>query len=232
MQELSIWDIPQEERPRERLRLYGAQTLSSADLLAIILRTGTKKYPILHMTHELIRRTGGLSGFNDISMNELIAVPGIGPDKAVQILAAIELGKRIFVKTTTEVKGKKTLNFSEPRHCVNYLKTSMKQLKQEHFVVLFLNIKNNLIAKETLFIGTAELAVVHPREIFSRALKHMATSIICVHNHPSGDPTPSNADILITKQLAEVGELMEIPLIDHIIIAGDDYSSLHALGHL
>ena len=230
MQEILIKDLPTEERPRERFLEYGAKSLSNAELLAIILRTGSRHKSALTLSQMILKKTLGLQNFNDISVNELVTVPGIGISKAVQILASIELGKRVMQSTLTNRSENQIV--SNPSDSFKLLGIYMKHLKQENFVVLFLDVKQKLICKETIFIGSLDMTVVHPREIFRRAIKHLATAIVCVHNHPSGDLTPSPADLMFTKQLAEAGEMMNIPLLDHIIIAGDYYISLKALGHM
>jgi DNA repair protein RadC len=230
MPEILIKDLPTEERPRERLLEYGSESLSNAELLAIILRTGSREQSVLTLSKMILQKADGLQNLNDISVNELVEIPGIGNSKAVQILASIELGRRVVKSSLTNTKGNPVL--ANPEDCFRLLGISMKHLKQENFIVLFLDVRQKLICKETVFIGSLDMAIVHPREIFRRAIKHLATSIVCVHNHPSGDLTPSPPDLLFTKQLAEAGEMMNIPLLDHIIIGGDDYVSLKALGHM
>jgi DNA repair protein RadC len=230
MQEILILDLPKEERPRERFLEYGSESLSNAELLAIILRTGSQKQSVLTLSKKVLQKTDGLQNLNDISVNELVEIPGIGNSKAIQILASVELGRRIAQSSLTDIKENPVL--TNPEDSFKLLGISMKHLKQENFVVLFLDVRQKLICKETIFIGSLDMAIVHPREIFRRAIKHLATFIICVHNHPSGDLTPSSSDLLFTKQLAEAGEMMNIPMLDHVIIGGDDYVSLKALGHM
>ena len=230
MKEVLILEMPAEERPRERLIEYGASSLSTAELLAIIIRTGAKHQSALNLAKSILKRTDGAKHLNEISINELTKIPGIGPSKAVQIMASIELGKRVshsLVLRDNEVKTVKT-----PEDCFNLLGNELKYLKQEHFVVLSLDSKSKLIAKDTVFIGSLHASLVHPREIFRAAVKRMAASIICVHNHPSGDVTASEVDILMTKYLIEASQMMDIPIDDHVIIGGDDYSSLKAYGHM
>ncbi|MCL1991224.1 MAG: DNA repair protein RadC [Defluviitaleaceae bacterium] len=230
MQEVLIKELPVEERPRERLMAYGAHALSNAELLAIVLRTGTKKQSVLNLAKSILIKTEGIKYLNETSINELIEVPGIGTSKAVQIMASIELGKR--VSQSLVAKQNKIQTVITPEDCFNLLGNEMKYLKQEHFVVLSLNVKQQLIAKDIVFIGALNMSLVHPREVFRTAVKRMADSIICVHNHPSGDVTPSLPDIMMTKQLVEASLMMDIPLLDHVIIGGNDYSSLKAYGHM
>ncbi|MCL2559455.1 MAG: DNA repair protein RadC [Turicibacter sp.] len=230
MSEILIKDLPLEERPRERLLQVGAESLSATELLAIILRTGSKEQSAVTLSQLILQKSEGLQNLNDISINELLEIPGIGPSKAVQVLASIELGIRVVKSSVTNSTESPSL--ANPEDSFKLLGTSMKHLKQENFIVLFLDVRQKLICKETIFVGTLDMAIVHPREVFRKAIKHLATFIVCVHNHPSGDLTASPQDLLFTKQLAEAGELMSIPLLDHIIIGGDDYVSLKALGHL
>ena len=230
MQEVLIKDLPLEERPRERLIEYGAGALSNTELLAIVLRTGVKKQSVLDLAKSILKQTDGLKHLNEISITELTQIPGVGPSKAVQMLACIELGKRVsqsLVLRDGEVETVRT-----PKDCFILLGNEMKYLKQEHFVVLSLDIKNRLIAKDTVFVGALNASLVHPREVFRTAVKRMAASIICVHNHPSGDIEASIEDVAMTKLLVEAGRMMGIPLDDHVIIGGDDYSSLKAYGHM
>ena len=223
-------ELPEEERPRERLAKYGAEALSNTELLAIVLRTGTKSHSALTMARALLKRTEGLKYLNDISIHELTEIAGIGISKATQLLASIELGKR--VSESLVLKENKLQTILTPEDCFHLLRTEMKYLKQEHFVVLSLDTKQKLIAKDTVFIGALNASLVHPREVFRVAVKRMADSIVCVHNHPSGNPEPSPADIMMTKQLVEASIIMEMPIWDHVIIGGNDYSSLKAYGHM
>ena len=230
MQKILIKDLPIEERPRERLIAYGASALSNAELLAILLRTGTKKQSALMLAKSILKITDGLKHLNEILINELIEIPGIGSSKAVQILASIELGKR--VSQSLLIKESKLQTVKTPKDCFNLLGNELKYLKQEHFIVLSLDVKQKLIAKDTIFIGALDASLVHPREVFRMAVKRMAASIICVHNHPSHDIEPSLPDIMITKQIMEASIMMDIPLLDHVIIGGNNYSSLKACGHM
>ena len=230
MQEILIQDLPVKDRPRERFLEYGPKSLSNLELLAIILRTGSRKQSALTLSSAILKKIGGIENLNTVSVNELMEIPGIGSSKAVQVLAGIELGKRV-VQSSLDDRSERPVLIN-PADSFKLLGLSMKHLKQEHFVVLFLDLKQKLICKETVFIGSLDATFVHPREIYGKALKYLATSILCLHNHPSGDLTPSPSDLLVTKQLAEAGEMMNIPLLDHVIIGGDDYVSLKALGHM
>jgi len=230
VKEILIKDLPLEERPRERLVKHGPSALANAELLAIILRTGAKHQSVLNLAKSILKKTEGIKHLNDISMHELTEIPGIGQSKAVQILASIELGKRVSQALTLGENNVPTV--ATPEDCFLLLGDEMKYLKQEHFVVLSLDIKQKLIAKDTVFIGALNASLVHPREVFRTALKRMASFIICIHNHPSGDITPSEQDIIITKQLVESSLIIGIPILDHVIIGRNDYSSLKAYGHM
>lgn len=230
MEEILIKQLPKEERPRERLVANGAEFLSNTELLAIILRTGTKRQSALNMARTILKKTEGLKHLNEISVHELTEFEGIGIGKAAQIMASIELGKRVshsLVLRENECQTVKT-----PEDCFALLGNEMRYLEQEHFIVLSLDIKQKLIAKDTIFIGAHNASIVHPREVFRTAVRRMADSIICVHNHPSGDVQPSLSDIMMTKHLVEASIMMDIPIKDHIIIGGNDYSSLKAYGHM
>lgn len=230
MKEVLIKDLPAEERPRERLIKYGAEVVSTAELLAIILRTGTKQQSAVNLAKMILQVTEGIKNLNDISLHQLTAIVGIGTSKAAQIMASIELGKRVTQSLATKENQAEIIK--TPRQCFDLLATQMQYLKQEHFIVLSLDIKDRLIACDTVFIGAIDSSLIHPREIYAIAVKRLATKIICVHNHPSGDPNPSEQDVLATNWIAEAGVMMRIPLHDHVIITATDYRSMRALGHL
>ncbi|MNO12642.1 hypothetical protein D3C76_22550 [compost metagenome] len=218
-------DIPNEERPRERMMKYGASVLSQAELLAIILRTGTRQESAIHMAQRMIGEIGGIRGFMDLSLEELIKMRGIGPAKAVQIKAGIELGQRLARSRQPEAQI-----IRSPRDAADILMEQLRYLQKEHFVCLFLNTKNHIIAQETLSIGSLNASIVHPREVFRAAIKCSSASIVCVHNHPSGDPTPSSEDILITNRLCKAGEIVGIDVLDHIVIGDGEFVSLKEQG--
>jgi len=226
-EQFMIRDLPMEERPRERLLNEGAFCLSNVELLAILLRTGTKKQSALYLAQAILQKTKGLKALNEITVEELMEIDGIGEGKAVQILASIELGKRIGKSNHA-----KTMFILSPEDGFSYLSAEMKHLTQEHFVVLFLDTKNYILGKKTIFIGSLNRAIVHPREVFKEAIKRSSASIICVHNHPSGDPSPSSQDIQLTHRLEEVGELIGIKVLDHLIIGNEKFVSLKEKGYL
>ncbi|PQP80049.1 hypothetical protein C0Q44_29530 [Paenibacillus sp. PCH8] len=218
-------DIPQEERPRERMMEYGAGALSHAELLAILLRTGTRQESAVHMAQRMLTQAGGIRPLMDLSLEELTAMKGIGNAKAVQLKASIELGHRIARSRLTPSTSIRT-----PHDAADILMEQMRYLQKEHFVCLFLNSKNHIIAQETLSMGSLNASIVHPREVFRAAIKCSSASIVCAHNHPSGDPTPSPEDIQITKRLIEAGTIVGIDVLDHIIIGDGTYVSLKEKG--
>ena len=222
-----IRDLPYEERPRERLLLEGAHYLSNAELLAILLRTGSKGQSALAIAQKLLRQSEGLKFLNEMTVEELMSLQGMGESKAIQILASIELGKRI--SKASHIKQDSILS---PEDCVSFLAADMKHLTQEHFIVLFLDTKNYIIGRKTIFIGSLNKAIVHPREVFKEAIKRSSASVICAHNHPSGDATPSQQDIQLTHRLYEAGELIGIRLLDHLIIGDNQFTSLKEKGYL
>ncbi|HEY8362708.1 MAG TPA: DNA repair protein RadC [Tissierellaceae bacterium] len=217
----TIKELPVTERPRERLFSHGAAALSNEELLAIIIRTGNKEDTALDLARRLLSRDErGLVALRDITLQELIETKGIGKCKAAQIMAAIEIGKRIsYYDALSKVK------ISNPSTIANLFMDEMRYLQKEHFRILLLDTKNQIIATEEISIGTLNASIVHPRDVFRAAIKRNANSIILLHNHPSGDPTPSNEDINITRRLLEAGNLMGIKVLDHIIIGDNKYVS-------
>ncbi|MBM7644722.1 DNA repair protein RadC [Scopulibacillus daqui] len=222
---LMIRDVPKEERPRERLIKEGVHVLSNQELLAIILRTGTKDESVLQLSHRLLHQFEGLSLLKEASIEELENVKGIGKTKAVQLIAAMELGRRV-----SQLKNEERYVIRSPEDGAKYVMDEMRFLSQEHFVCLYLNTKNQVLYRKTIFIGSLNASIVHPREVFKEALRRSAASIICFHNHPSGDPTPSREDIEITKRLVECGMLLGIDVLDHIIIGDQIFISLKEKG--
>ncbi|MEW4284237.1 RadC family protein [Priestia koreensis] len=222
-----IKDFPQDERPRERLMLYGAKSLSNHELLGILLRTGTKEESVLQLSNRILQHFDGLKLLQDASIEEITHIKGIGTAKAVHIMAAIELGRRIG-----QLRSEDRYVIRSPEDGANYLMEELRILSQEHFVCLYLNTKNQVLHKQTIFIGSLNSSIVHPREVFKEAFRRSAASIICVHNHPSGDPTPSREDIEVTKRLKECGRIIGIDLLDHLIIGDRKYISLKEKGYV
>ncbi|KMY54903.1 hypothetical protein AC623_13960 [Bacillus sp. FJAT-27231] len=222
-----IRDVPVEDRPRERLIANGAASLSNHELLAIILRTGTKAESVLQIANRLLQTFEGLRLLKEASLEEITSIKGIGEAKAVQIMSALELGRRI-----SQLKFEDRYVIRSPEDGANYVMEEMRFLTQEHFVCLYLNTKNQVLHKQTLFIGSLNASIVHPREVFKEAFRRSAASIICIHNHPSGDPGPSREDIDVTKRLAECGKILGIELLDHLIIGEKKFVSLKEKGYL
>ncbi|WP_283249429.1 DNA repair protein RadC [Bacillus sp. FJAT-49736] len=227
MEKLMIRDFPLDERPRERLIQNGAASLSNQELLAILLRTGTKQESVIQMANRLLKKFEGLNLLKEASLEEIINIKGIGLAKAVQILAALELGRRI-----ANLSYDDRYVIRSPEDGANFVMNDMRFLSQEHFVCLYLNTKNQVLHKQTIFIGSLNASIVHPREVFKEAFRRSAASIICIHNHPSGDPAPSREDIEVTKRLVECGKIIGIDILDHLIIGDKKYVSLKEKGYL
>lgn len=223
--QLMIRDVPEEERPRERLVQLGAEHCSNTELIAILLRTGTSSESVMTLAHRVLSKTGGIRGLTDTTLKELMEIRGIGKAKAVQILAGIELGRRISRAIPEE-----RMTIRSPRDAAEMVMDEMRYLTQEHFVCLFLNTKNQVIDKECIFVGSLDTSVVHPREVFREAIRRSSAGVICIHNHPSGDPHPSREDVDITYRLYEAGEIVGVELMDHIIVGDGCYFSLKEKG--
>lgn len=226
-EKMLIRDYPKEERPRERFVQDGPQSLSNQELLALLLRTGSKEESVLQLSNRLIKSFEGLRLLKEASVEEMTEIKGIGEAKAIQILAAVELGRRIH-----KLNDQDRYVIRSPEDGANYCMEEMRFLTQEHFVCLYLNTKNQVLHKRTIFIGSLNASIVHPREVFKEAFRRSAASIICLHNHPSGDPSPSREDIEVTKRLVECGKIMGIEVLDHIIIGEHKYVSLKEKGYL
>lgn len=208
------------------LRL-GQAYLSNAELIALLLRTGTPGVAVTHLAEHLLSQTGGLKGLATMSLSQLTQIKGIGPAKAVQLVAGLELGRRV-TRTLPEEK----IKIQSPNDVVDFVMDEMRYLSQEHFVCIFLDTKHCVIEKKCIFIGSLDAAVVHPREVFRAAISVSASAFICVHNHPSGDPSPSREDIEVTEMLYQASLTVGIDLLDHIIIGDSTFTSLKERGFL
>ena len=220
-----IRDLPKVDRPRERLQRKGPGALSNSELLAIMLGSGVPGKNVLEVAEHLLRKFGS-KGLFETTFDELCQVPGIGEVKAMQLIAAFELSKRVLLgqqENTTIV---------ETPEDVYKLSKRIHRLKKEHFLAYLLDARNMLIAEETISVGTLTMAVVHPREVFEPAIRHSAAGIVLVHNHPSGDPTPGDEDRRLTERLVQAGKLMGIEILDHVIVTRNGYTSLKELGWL
>lgn len=220
-------DVPREERPRERLRRHGAERLANKELLAILLRTGKQRESALTLAEKLLARFGSLANIASASFEELVAVNGIGPAKAADILAAFELAKRL-AESRMEFQGV----VNSPADAAQLVLRELSLADKEHFMIIMLNTKNRVIAKKTVSIGHLQASLVHPREMFKEAIKRSSAALILVHNHPSGDLTPSREDITTTERLREAGAVLGIDVLDHIIVGDNRYFSFREHGLL
>jgi len=222
-----IADMPETERPRERLSRLGASSLSTAELIAIVMGTGRPGVSALALAERVLVQTGGLRELLDVDAAELKQVSGVGTAKALTILAAIELGRRL-VASGVELPAK----ISSPEDAAAYLMERLRFLSKEHFVTLHLDTKHQVVGEEVVSIGSLNASIAHPREIFRTALKRNAAAILCAHNHPSGDPAPSEEDILVTQRLIKAGQILGIEVLDHIVFGDKRYISLRERGYI
>ena len=227
MNNILVKDIPILDRPRERLLKYGVINLSNEELLSIVLKNGTKNESVMSLSYNILKSINNITNLKDISINKLTKINGIGEVKAITLIAAIELGRRVY----QEQNNIKVL-LNDSKLIYNLLHDELYDKKQEYFIVLYLDNKKYLIEKKILFIGTINYSTVHPREVFKYAYLYSSSSIIIVHNHPSGDVLPSKNDINLTKTLIEIGKINNIPIIDHIIIGNNNYYSFYLEGML
>lgn len=223
---IKVIDIPKEERPIEKLLINGPEILSNAELLAVILRTGTRGENVISLSTRILSEFDGLNGLLDIGISEITSIKGIKNIKASQILAIGELFRR-FNSLNLIREGN---SISSPRDIAKLLINEMMSLKQEILKLIMLDTKNNIIGIKDVFKGSLNTSIVHPREIFKEALKKSSSSIIICHNHPSGDPTPSKEDINITLRLKECSKIIGVDLLDHLIIGKDKFVSLKEKG--
>lgn len=220
-------DLPQEERPRERLIRHGAERLANKELLAILLRTGTQQQSALDLAEKLLVRFESLRGLASASFEELVQISGIGPAKATDVLAAFELAKRL-ADSKMEYQGV----VNSPRDAAQMVLRELSLEDKEHFMIIMLNTKHRVIAEKVISIGHLHASLVHPREMFKEAIKRSSAAVILVHNHPSGDLTPSQDDLTTTDRLREVGEILGIEVLDHIIVGDNRYLSFREQGLL
>ena len=227
-----IKDMAAKDRPRERLVLEGADALSNAELIAILLRTGLKGYSAIHIAQQLLAKFGTLDGLARAPLEELRQVKGVGRDKAVTLKAAFTLARKMAAEMRAEAPLLDT-----PERIADLLREESRQQDVEQFRVVLLNTRRRLIGLETISQGTLDTLLVHPREVFKRAIAANASAVVLVHNHPSGDPTPSEADIKVTRDLIRAGQLLKIEVLEHVIIGRrtterqKDYLSLRELGY-
>jgi DNA repair protein RadC len=215
-----IHDLPEEERPRERLVRNGPESLSNAELLAIILRTGSREENVVSMSSRILSEYS-IKQLSLANIKRLMQIHGIGEAKASQISAVFELARRL--ETFVEEPKRKVRS---PKDVYTLMYPKMREQKKEKFITLYLDTKNQILKEETVSIGSLNASIVHPREVFKSALLESSASVIMIHNHPSGDPSPSREDILVTEKLVEGGKLLGIDVLDHIIIGDGRYVSL------
>ena len=222
---LTIKEMPPDQRPRERLLSFGSGTLTNAEVLAILLCKGIGKETALELAQRILANNGGLPFLAEATAEQLSSIHGIGPAKTAQIKAAIELGKRLAVATRWERPFIKC-----PGDVFSLLGEEMRYLDREHFKVILLNTKNHVLEIESVSVGNLNSSLVHPRELFKKAILKSAAGGILVHNHPSGDPQPSDEDRQVTARMVEAGEIIGIEVLDHIVIGDGRYASLRERG--
>ncbi len=218
---MKIKDLPSQQRPREKALANGIESLSDQELLMVILGYGTKKQDITQMAQKLIKLSNGLVNFPDMTMEKLMQIEGIKLARAVTLTAILELSKRIY-----RAKAHNKSVIDNPKTLTDWLIQEIGPSMQELFMVVYLNVRHEIIHHEILFKGTLDRSLVHPREIFKKALEHNAAAMIVVHNHPAGSLVPSPADLAVTEKLIETSKLMEIVFLDHIIVTRNGYTSL------
>jgi DNA repair protein RadC len=222
---LTIPDFPEAERPRERLKYYGAAALSNAELLAILLRVGTKGENVIAMSTRLLIEFGGLSGLSRASFNDLTRVKGISTAKIAQLKAALELGRRLLIEAPDSRP-----QITCPADAANLLMLEMCGLEQENLRTILLDTKNRVLSSPTIYVGNVNSSIIRVGEVFREAVRENATALIVAHNHPSGDPTPSPEDVNVTETIVEAGALLGIEVLDHLVIGHQRFVSLKEKG--
>jgi len=221
----TVRDLPRQERPRERLQKFGPEALSAQELLALVIGRGIPKKSVMSIAQELLVKFGNVRAISHATIEELSQIRGIGLAKAAQIKACFELGKRQDLEPESI-----DFDIKDPQSVVKAIRASIKDKAKEHFKLILLNPRNRIIGISTISIGTLNASLVHPREVFKDAITHSAASVVLAHNHPSGDPEPSEDDIKITKKLVESGKILGIEVIDHIIIGKNNFCSYKERG--
>jgi len=216
----TVHDLPREERPRERLKRLGAEALSAQELLAVIISRGSPNKSVINIAQDLLTKFGNINAISQATIEQLTEIDGIGPARATQIKACFELGKRQELEPEL-----KDLSIENPKDVVDYIRKDIKDKAKEHFKLISLDARNKIICISNISVGTLNASLVHPREVFEEAITHNSASVILVHNHPSGDPEPSDDDLKMTKRLKESGNILGIEVLDHIIIGKNNYYS-------
>lgn len=220
-----LQDLPTDDRPRERLARSGERAVSTAELLAIIMRTGSGGENVLRLAERMLAHFKGLPGLGRATITELQALKGVGQVKAIEIKAALELGRRLTVAAPEERP-----KISSPADAASLLMSEMMLLEQEHLRLILLDTRNRVIQTPTIYIGSLNTSVVRVGELFRPAIRENAAAIIVTHNHPSGDPTPSPEDVNVTRQIVKAGKLLDIELLDHVIFGRQRFCSLKERG--
>lgn len=223
---MKIKDIPINERPRERLERYGVSNISNEELLAIIIKNGSKNNSARDISLEILKRCHNLNDLNNINLQTFKDIKGLGRVKSIELVASIELGRRISLNKIND----DNIRYNSSKLIYLDNRNLFQNLKQEYFYCLYLDCKNKLIERKLLFMGTINRSIVHPREVFKEAYLLSASNIVCLHNHPSGDINPSREDIVLTKSLVEIGKINGINIIDHLIIGNSNYYSFYDEG--
>ena len=221
----TIKELPSRERPRERLLEYGAGALSTAELLAIILRTGTRDENVILLSHRILARFGNLAGMVQASTAEMISEHGLGPAKVAQLKAALELGRRMLVESPEERP-----QIRSPADAANLVMTEMGLLEQEQLRVMLLDTKNRVLTTKTVYQGSLNTSLIRVGELFRDAIRANCASLIVLHNHPSGDPAPSPEDVAVTRQIVDAGKLLDVEVLDHLVIGRQRFVSLKERG--
>jgi DNA repair protein RadC len=221
----TIKELPEEERPRERLERCGAHALNSAELLAIILRVGTRDENVIRVAQRLLASYGGLAGLHQMPFSDLVAIKGLGLAKAAQLKAAFELGRRLLNAVPEE-----RYTVKSPEDAARLLMLEIGALEQEHLTAIILNTKNQVLKVHPIYVGSLNSASVRVGELFREAIRINAAAIIVAHNHPSGDPTPSPEDVSVTRQMVEAGKLLNVDVLDHLVICQARWVSLKERG--
>ncbi|MBL1228881.1 DNA repair protein RadC [Enterococcus sp. BWB1-3] len=218
---LFIHEMPEDCLPRERLEAFGEKALSNQELLAILLRTGSREQNVMELSSTILNHFRHLNELKNATLHEMMSIKGIGKVKAIELRAAVEFGYRL--QQSNQMKyGKISSSYQIAQNLIYEL----RDFQQEHLVCLYLNTKNEVLRQETVFKGSLNQSIAHPREVFKGAVKYSAARIVLAHNHPSGNPTPSQSDIHFTQRMEECGEMMGIEILDHIIIGHDEYISM------
>lgn len=220
---MKLKELPSEEKPRERFLKYGKENISNNELIEIILKSGTKANSLKEISHNILSSVNNIGELKNMEVNSLSNIKGVSRIKAIELLAAIELGKRVY----EDEEYKELVSLTSPSSIINYFHNLYKDEKQEKFYVIYLDNQKKYIDKKLLFTGTVNYSLVHPREIFKEAYLLSASGIICIHNHPSGNSTPSKNDIELTKKIKDISNLHGILFLDHIIIGHNNYYSFY-----